>query len=180
MAEAAAATRRERILDRLAGRPDLTAHELARLIGTSSTVSDLLQDMQLKGQVVARAERRPHQGRPVHVWRVAPPGTVPPPRTSEAAQIAARKRERDRLATARRRARRRPVVPQLVAPLLPGAACRAADPALFFPDPGDTCAEAQAVAICAGCPARAACYAGAVQRGERFGIWGGVNFEEAG
>jgi DNA-binding transcriptional ArsR family regulator len=48
-AEAAAATRRARILAHLAGHPDLTAHELARLIGTASTVTDLLRDMQLKG-----------------------------------------------------------------------------------------------------------------------------------
>lgn len=175
----AAGTRRAAILARLAGRPDLTAHELARLIGTSSTVSDLLRDMQLKGQVIARTERRPHQGRPVHLWRVAPPGTVPPPRASEAAEIVARHRDRDRRATAARRARMRPAVTRPVAPLLPGAACASADPALFFPDPGDTGTEAQAVAICAGCPARAECYVGAVQRGERFGIWAGVNFETA-
>ena len=57
------------------------------------------------------------------------------------------------------------------------AACQAADPGLFFPDLGDAAAEAKAIAICAGCPARAACYAGAVERGERWGIWGGSNFE---
>jgi WhiB family transcriptional regulator, redox-sensing transcriptional regulator len=170
-------TRRARILAHLGEYPDLTAFELGRLIGTSSTVTDLLRDMETKAQVLSRTVRRPGQGRPVHLWRVALPGTLPPPRTSEAAQIADRNRERDRLATARRRARMRPVVPQPVAPLLPGAACPTADPVLFFPDPGDTGAESQAIAICAGCPARAGCYAGAVQRGERFGIWGGVNFE---
>ena len=176
-AEAAAGSRRSRILARLADKPDLTAHELARLIGTPSTVSDLLRDMQLKGQVVARTERRPHQGRPVHLWRVAPPGTVPPPRASEAAEIVARRRERDRRAAAARRARMRGPVPQPAAIPLPGAACRTADPALFFPEPGDAETEARAVAICAGCPVRAACYERAVQNGERSGIWGGVNFE---
>jgi DNA-binding transcriptional ArsR family regulator len=178
-AEAAAATRRARILARLAGHPDLTAHELARLIGTASTVTDLLRDMQLKGQVIARTERRPQQGQPVHLWRLAPPGTVPPPRSSQAAEIVARRRERDRRATAARRARMRPAPRQPTALLLPGAACRTADPALFFPDPGDTRAEAQAAAICAGCPVRAQCYARAVQNGERWGIWAGVNFETA-
>jgi WhiB family transcriptional regulator, redox-sensing transcriptional regulator len=175
-AEPAAATRRARILAHLARHPDLTAHELARLIGTASTVTDLLRDMQLKGQVIARTERRPQQGRPVHLWRLAPPGTIPPPRTSPAAEIVARHRERDRRATAARRARMRPAPRQPTAPLLPGAACQTADPALFFPDPGDTAAEAQAVAICAGCPVRAQCYGRAVQNGERWGIWGGVNF----
>jgi WhiB family transcriptional regulator, redox-sensing transcriptional regulator len=180
IAEAVACTRRARILAHLAGHPDLTAHELARLIGTASTVTDLLRDMQLKGQVIARTERRPQQGRPVHLWRLAPPGTVPPPRTSPAAEIVARRREQDRRATAARRARMRPRVRQPAAISLPGAACRAADPALFFPDPGDTRAEAQAVAICAGCPVRAQCYARAVQNGERWGIWGGVNFAMTG
>jgi DNA-binding transcriptional ArsR family regulator len=174
--EAAAGTRRARILAQLARHPDLTAHELARLIGTASTVTDLLRDMQLKGQVIARTERRPQQGRPVHLWRLAPPGTVPPPRTSPAAEIVARRRERDRRATAARRARMRAPARQPTAIPLPGAACRAADPALFFPDPGDTRTQAQAVAICAGCPVRAKCYARAVQNGERWGIWGGVNF----
>jgi hypothetical protein len=175
-AEAAAGTRRARILAHLAGHPDLTAHELARLIGTASTVTDLLRDMQLKGQVIARTERRPQQGRPVHLWRLAPPGTVPPPRTPPAAEIVARRRERDRRATAARRARMRSPVRQPTAIPLPGAACRTADPSLFFPDPGDTRTQAQAVAICAGCPVRAQCYGRAVQNGERWGIWGGVNF----
>jgi hypothetical protein len=61
--------------------------------------------------------------------------------------------------------------------LLPAAACAGADPGLFFPEPGDTVTEAVASAICAGCPARAECYATAARNGERAGIWGGVNFE---
>jgi len=172
----AAGTRREAILAHLASHPDLTAYELRRAIGAASHIADLLRSMEVKAQVVSRTERRPGQGRPVHVWRVAPPGTVPPPRTSEAAGIVARRRERDRQATRARRARLRPVVPPPSASLLPGAACLAANPALFFPEPGDAETEAQAVAICAGCPARAACYERAVQNRERWGIWGGVNF----
>jgi WhiB family redox-sensing transcriptional regulator len=179
-AEAAAGTRRARILDHLADHPDLTAYELARIIGTASTVSDLLRDMQLKGQVVGRIEWRPQQGRPVHLWRLAPPGTVPPPRSSQPAAIATRRRERDRRATAARRARMRAPVPQPAALLLPAAACLAADPALFFPEPGDTAAEEKALAVCAGCPVLAQCYAWAVDNGERWGIWGGVNFAMTG
>lgn len=30
--------------------------------------------------------------------------------------------------------------------------------------------------VCAGCPVRAQCYTRAVENGERWGIWGGVNF----
>jgi Transcription factor WhiB len=175
-AEAAAGTRRARILAHLGRHPDLTAHELARLIGTTSTLTDLLRDMRLKGQVIARTEWRPQQGRPVRVWRLAPAGTVPPPRPPQPAEVVARRRERDRRATAARRARLRAPVPQPAAIPLPGAACWTADPVLFFPEPGDTGAEAQALAVCAGCRVRALCYARAVENGERWGIWGGVNF----
>ena len=126
--------------------------------------------------MVARTERRPGQGRPVHVWRVAPPGTVLPPRASEAAEIAARRRERDRRATAARRGRLRPAAPSPSAPTLRGAVCLGADPALFFPEPGDAETTTRAMAFCARCPARGACYERAVQNGERWGIWGGVNF----
>jgi len=169
-------TRREAILACLASYPDLTAYELRRAIGAASHITDLLRSMEARAEVVSRTERRPGQGRPVHLWRVAPPGTVPPPRTSEAAEIVARKRERDRMATAARRARMRRAVLQPAALPLPGAACAGADPALFFPGPGDAETEARAVAFCAGCPVRAACYERAVQYGERWGIWGGVNF----
>ena len=170
-------TRRARILAHLEQHPDLTAHDLARVIGAASTVTDLLRDMETKAQVVSRTERRPGQGRPVHLWRVAPPGTVPPP---QAAEIVARRQERDRRATAARRARMRAPVPQPAALPMPGAACRTADPALFFPEPGDTGTEAQALAVCAGCPIRPQCYARAVENGERWGIWGGVNFAMTG
>jgi Transcription factor WhiB len=63
--------------------------------------------------------------------------------------------------------------------VLTGATCLGADPALFFPEPGDTETEAQAVAICVSCPARAACLARALANGECYGIFGGVNLETA-
>ena len=45
------------------------------------------------------------------------------------------------------------------------------DPDLFFAeDPRDV---QQAKALCRGCPARAACLAGALERGEPWGVWGG-------
>jgi transcription factor WhiB len=175
MTTAVMMTRREAILVHLAGHPDLTASELRRVIGSGSDVLPLLRDMQGKAQVVSRAGRRPGQGGPVSLWRLAPPGTVPPPRPPVSAEVLAGRRERDRRATAARRARDR--IPFAGAAVLPGAACPGADPALFFPDPGDTETEARAVAICAGCPARAACYERARLNRERWGIWGGVNFE---
>jgi hypothetical protein len=166
-------TRRAAILAHLADHPDLTGSELARVIGSGSCVGRLLRDMQSKAQVVSRAGRRPGQGSMVSLWRIAPPGTVPPPRPPVPVEVLAWRRERDRVATAARRARGR--APFAGAAVLPGAACLGADPALFFPEAGE--AEALAVAICAGCPVRAACYERAVQNGERSGIWGGVNFE---
>jgi hypothetical protein len=168
-------TRRAAILAHLAGHPDLTASELRRVIGSGSDVSPLLLDMQGKAEVVSRTGRRPGQGGPVRLWRVAPPGTVPPPRPAVPAEVLAHRRERDRRNTAARRARARG--PFAGAAVLPGAACLGADPALFFPGPGDVESEAAAKAICAGCPVRVACLARALANAERHGIFGGVNLE---
>ena len=174
-------TRREAILAHLAGHPDLTAYELRRAIGAASHITDLLRAMEARAEVVARTERRPGQGRPVHVWRVAPPGTVPPPRTSEAAEIVARRRERDRRATAARRARLRCGGSRR----LPRLRCCAARPALALTRPCSSPSRAtprpkpRPWPSAPACPARAACYERAVRNGERWGIWGGVNFEPA-
>lgn len=51
------------------------------------------------------------------------------------------------------------------------AACRGLDPELFFPPRGDTGPEARAV--CADCPVQDECLTWALERDERFGIWGG-------
>jgi WhiB family redox-sensing transcriptional regulator len=169
----------------LADHPDLTAGELARALGASSRLSHLLRDMEAKAQVVRTAVWRPQQGRPVSLWRLAPPGTVPPP--ARPRQDLAARRKRDREAQRRRRARARGLVVSpggvvlpawpaaaLAAPLPPGAACVGADPELFFPEPWQDDAEAKA--ICARCPIRAQCYELARARGEPWGVWGGENF----
>jgi WhiB family redox-sensing transcriptional regulator len=45
------------------------------------------------------------------------------------------------------------------------------DPELFFAEsPQDV---ERAKAMCRGCPARIACLAGALERGEPWGVWGG-------
>lgn len=54
------------------------------------------------------------------------------------------------------------------------AACRTADPDLFFPDQGDYVTTRAAVAVCHGCPVVDACLADAVAMGERYGIRGGL------
>lgn len=171
-------TQRVRVLAHLALVPDLTAGELAHVIGAKhNSLSQLLAAMQYRAEVTCRTEWRPQQGRQVRIWRLAPPGTVPPPRPEVPADVLAHRRERDRVTQRARRARLREVVPPPVADSLPGAACAGADPGLFFPEPGDLATEAAAKAICAGCPVRGACYAAAVARQERWGIWGQVNFE---
>ena len=63
---------------------------------------------------------------------------------------------------------------------LSGAACTTADPDLFFPEPGDTFAERRAKTICSACPVQAACLAGAIDRGEPVGVFGGLNEVERG
>lgn len=51
------------------------------------------------------------------------------------------------------------------------AACRGLPTALFYPPADAPCAEA--LAVCARCPVRAACEQHAVTEGEEYGIWGG-------
>jgi len=53
--------------------------------------------------------------------------------------------------------------------------CRREDPELWFAEaPADL---ELAKALCADCPARAACLAGALQRREPWGVWGGELFD---
>ena len=52
------------------------------------------------------------------------------------------------------------------------AACRDADPDLFFPAGREE--ELRALAVCASCPVRSECLDYALEAGERFGIWGGL------
>ncbi len=61
------------------------------------------------------------------------------------------------------------------------AACRSADPAVFFPkDHGGAAplVEREAKSYCARCPVVDACLAHAVAVPERAGVWGGLNEDE--
>lgn len=52
--------------------------------------------------------------------------------------------------------------------------CRVADPELFFAEtPADV---EQAKALCLDCPIRSMCLAGALERREPWGVWGGELF----
>lgn len=52
------------------------------------------------------------------------------------------------------------------------AACRSADPELFF---AGGAANAKAKRLCASCPVRRQCLDDAIGGDERFGIWGGMS-----
>ena len=53
--------------------------------------------------------------------------------------------------------------------------CRVQDPDLWFAE--SPAQLEQAKQFCAGCPARVACLAGALRRGEPWGVWGGEIFD---
>ena len=62
------------------------------------------------------------------------------------------------------------------------AACGREDPALFFGGEGESfhahlVREEKAKAVCRGCPVADSCLKRARDRGEPWGIWGGVVFE---
>lgn len=48
---------------------------------------------------------------------------------------------------------------------------------LFFSDRPDDIAAA--VLLCQGCPGRPECLAGAIARGEMYGVWGAVDFDRS-
>ena len=61
------------------------------------------------------------------------------------------------------------------------AACRDADPELFFPDGDTRSTRAQvktAKLICRGCPVSATCLSWALASGQEAGIWGGLTEDE--
>lgn len=51
--------------------------------------------------------------------------------------------------------------------------CAETDPAIFFPDKGESVKGAKK--ICAACSVRAECLAYAEENGELFGVWGGLS-----
>ena len=56
------------------------------------------------------------------------------------------------------------------------ARCAETDPEIFFPEKGESVRPAKRV--CAGCEVRAECLQDALDRGERFGVWGGLSERE--
>ena len=190
--------RQAAVLAHLGEHPGLTAGELGRISGLSGSLHQVLYSLERKAAVVAVTAWEPAQGRRVSRWHVAPLGTVPPPTPPADPEAVRRIRERDRLSQRARRARARGLViaPGMAPPSLrdvpaaaadlAGAACRTADPGLFFP-PDVPEAERErdrqaritkAKAICRACPVRDECYAAAAANGETSGIWGGADFAD--
>jgi WhiB family transcriptional regulator, redox-sensing transcriptional regulator len=61
------------------------------------------------------------------------------------------------------------------------AACRDADPELFFPDGDNKSARDQvkmAKLICRGCPVSVTCLTWALASGQEAGIWGGLTEDQ--
>lgn len=58
------------------------------------------------------------------------------------------------------------------------AACRGADPEIFFPSPSDGARCRAAKRLCRECPVRVACLAFALRGPETHGIWGGLTIRE--
>ncbi|MHA4774731.1 WhiB family transcriptional regulator [Streptomyces sp. MSC1_001] len=54
--------------------------------------------------------------------------------------------------------------------------CNQTNPDAFFPERGSTPAAAKAV--CMGCPVRTVCLEYALDRNERYGVWGGMDADE--
>ncbi|MGO1972272.1 MAG: WhiB family transcriptional regulator [Propionibacteriaceae bacterium] len=49
--------------------------------------------------------------------------------------------------------------------------CRDEDPEIFFPETSELLSLAKLA--CARCPIKVQCRAGAIERGEQYGVWGG-------
>jgi WhiB family redox-sensing transcriptional regulator len=54
--------------------------------------------------------------------------------------------------------------------------CQTSDPDLWFAEGTDAAEHARE--LCLGCPVRAACLAGALERAEPWGVWGGEVFQD--
>lgn len=70
---------------------------------------------------------------------------------------------------------------ELARPSLPGALCKGVATGVFFPDPQDADAAAEAKEFCTHCPVRLACLAAAMEAEgsaltrDRYGIHGGLD-----
>lgn len=66
----------------------------------------------------------------------------------------------------------------LIEPWMVDAACRDADPEIYYSVSRTDFITAEAKAVCARCPVVSNCLAYAFERNEQWGIWGGLTTEE--
>jgi WhiB family redox-sensing transcriptional regulator len=185
-AAASLGPRQAAILAHLEEHPGQTATELARVFGLKASLYKQLAVLEQRALVVGVQVLNPAQGRQVTIWSAAPPGTIPPPPPAPDPVAVRLRRERDTAAQRARRARHAPPrrsALRVTPPALDGAACKGADLDLFFgPDAEFVTVrqqrEAEAKAICGGCPARPDCLAYALNAPEDFGVWGGATEDE--
>ena len=190
MTAAVLGRRQAAVIETLAERPEgLTAPELSRIFGLRTGLYRQLEVLEQRALVVGVPAWSPDQGRQVTRWRLAPPGTVPPPATPADPARVARRNERDRRSQAARRARARALTAR-AAPesgalrrLQAAGSCGTADPDLFFGPAAELVTDyktrvAKAKAVCAGCPVRDACLAYALDTRQEYGIWGGTDEDE--
>jgi Transcription factor WhiB len=187
---AAASAVRPCILAELTARPGQTAYEVAAALGyrkpDSRRIAEIVQRLWNDGALVAGSAFRPALGRQARIYYLAPPGTRPR-LTVETPERAERRRASNRASKARTRARA--AGKHLTVPAAASigrdserAACRDADPDLFF-GPGSEWPKARAArvakarAYCLACPIRLACFEVAQANREAYGVWGGVDFE---
>jgi WhiB family redox-sensing transcriptional regulator len=186
------APERPLILAELAARPGQTAFEVGAGLGqdraNANRIARLVTRMWQAGDLAAGTAFRPLQGRDVRIFAVAVPGTPPPARPETDDQVA-RRRELNRRQKARSRAARRPrtdhriTTKAEIGPAAATAACRTAAPDLFFGPDGEGTAERRrrvpkAQAVCFTCPIRVRCLQVATANRERFGVWGGADFQD--
>ena len=192
-----APARPDRILTALTESPGLGAYELAAALGYDGRrTAAALKRMQFDGEVVALELARPGAGRPARIYFAAPEGTPPLPRRKETAAEAEERRRRSRIQQRQRRARLARNADRIGKPRrdyrtttktglgrqVRVAACRTADPDLFFGPVGEAPESrgrrvAQARAVCFSCPIRLACLEVARANRETYGVWGGVDLE---
>jgi WhiB family redox-sensing transcriptional regulator len=187
---------RPRILAEIAGRPGRTAYEVAAALGYgkpgSRRIERIVRQLWDSGALVAGSAFRPALGREARIYYIAPPGTRPR-LTAETPEQAERRRASARASKARSRARNaerigkprrdyRTTTKTGLGRQVQVAACRTADPDLFFGPVGEAPESrgrrvAQARAVCFSCPIRLACLEVARANREVYGVWGGVDFE---
>ena len=166
---------RPAILAEVTVRPGQTSYAIAGGLGYQGQdrirVAGIITRMWRGGALTTGTTFAPRQGRPVRTFYPAP---ASPPELVRRKPAAPPRRPV--------LARLRPSGPVMSMAESASAACRRADPALFFGRDGEPAGDralrvAEAREVCFACPVRVACLNAATARRELWGVWGGTDFE---